>query len=173
MERVLAHTRKDDLEIGCRRSDIGDGKSVMRNRYGVWIELTILALPSRKSPENIAFIMSQRAVRIALCAGKLPSSKSNTTSANSPENKFHFYPHSFQKVVKIFIPCSRQSVSNLCLTICLNWLLRSLFMYCSRDCMLFRTISSCGSSRNSAACLISCWQKCETVESRQAQCVIR
>lgn len=63
-------------------------------------------------------------------------------------------------------PCSRQMSSSRCLTTCLYRLLRSLLTNCSRVCMLPRTMSNCGSSRNSAACLISCrWEKPERVMS--------
>jgi len=61
----------------------------------------------------------------------------------------HFFDHNRHS------PCSRQMSSNRCLTTCLYRLLRSLLMNCSRVCMLPSTMSNCGSSRNSAACLIS------------------
>jgi len=111
----------------------------------------------------MAFITSHRAVRIALWAGTLPSSSSNITSAKRPKcitflSQKLALLHLFNR--KQYIPpCSRQISSSRCLTTCLYRLLRSLLTNCSRVCMLPRTMSNCGNSRNSAACLISCRQE--------------
>lgn len=56
-------------------------------------------------------------------------------------------------------PWSTQIFSSLCRTTCLNWLLSSLFVNCSLVCIVPKTINNWGNSRNSAACLISWWQK--------------
>lgn len=137
-------------------------RSVMISYHISRSALTTFALLSRKSPENMAFITSHRAVRIALCAGTLPSSNSNITSAKRPERIIFLS----QKLTSLYLfdrdrysPCSRQISSSRCLTTCLYRLLRSLLTNCSRVCMLPSTMSNCGSSRNSAACLISCGQE--------------
>lgn len=129
--------------------------------------LTTFALLSRKSPENMAFITSHRAVRIALWAGTLPSSNSNITSAKRPTYIYIEGEIIASLLIDRYQPCSRQMSSNRCLTTCLYRLLRSLLTNCSRVCMLPSTMSNCGSSRNSAACLISCrWEKNQNVSYR-------
>lgn len=134
---------------------------ILRGKY----ILTTFALLSRKSPENMAFITSHRAVRIALWAGTLPSSNSNITSAKRPERIYIYWTRLKMIIASMFNryqPCSRQMSSSRCLTTCLYRLLRSLLTNCSRVCMLPSTMSNCGNSRNSAACLISCgWEKTE------------
>lgn len=45
------------------------------------LPLTTLAVLSLKCPWNMAFMGSQRAMRMALCASWMPSSRSNVTSA--------------------------------------------------------------------------------------------
>lgn len=178
MERVLAYTGKHYLFIECYCSFI-----VIKYFWKSFRRLifTTFALLSRKSPENMAFITSHRAVSIALWAGTLPSSSSNITSANSPKRN-HILSSKMRKnyfklifnIIRLqmfcllyfinTVPCSRQMSSKRCLTTCLYLLLRSLLNW-SLVCKVPSTINNCGSSKNSAACLISyMWNKEEWID---------
>lgn len=164
MYEIVVRSTVYYITISDRNSEL---RRIVTSRGGI---LTTFALLSRKSPENMAFITSHRAVRIALWAGTLPSSSSNITSAKRPGDRrtacLSIRSVRDNRSVAFRAvnddrgpPCSRQMSSNRCLTTCLYRLLRSLLTNCSRVCILPSTMSNCGSSRNSAACLISCGQE--------------